>query len=190
MRRPFLSFRSRKPSTDRRATSLPGNTEGAYVDLLQNPERFTGYAGASSSRVWKAIYEENCFTPVPFIDPATPTSEGGAGFASLSSVKGMPGLTPGAWGETEKRLMGSLAGPRDGGDEVCLEKRVFYRLISGELSLSKGDFSPTPPTHSPFFFNDSLGLHASISIHICDEYLDQKTGLWVRSPFPPPSPKR
>ncbi len=35
---------------------------------------------------------------------------------------------------------------------MCLEKRIFYRIISG--------------------------LHASISIHICSEYLDQQTGAW------------
>lgn len=105
---------------------------GVYVDLLQNPERFTGYAGPSSSRVWKAIYEENCFTPVPFIDPSRAVSEGGTGFASLSSVgMGLGGLSGGAWGESERRLVGNLVGPRDGGEEVCLEKRVFYRLISG-----------------------------------------------------------
>ena len=28
-----------------------------------------------------------------------------------------------------------------------------------------------------------IGLHASISIHICDDYLDQATGKWVRSPL-------
>ncbi|GAA6018256.1 hypothetical protein JCM10207_002887 [Rhodosporidiobolus poonsookiae] len=140
------------------------DSEGVYVDLLENPERFTGYAGASASKVWKAIYEENCFTPVPFIDPSRPTSEGGSGFAHLSGggmssglggmggMGGLGGLSAGAWGESEKKLMGSLAGPRDAGDEVCLEKRVFYRVISG--------------------------LHASISVHICDDYLDQKTGLW------------
>ena len=111
---------------------------------MNNPERFTGYAGASSSRVWKAIYEENCFTPVPFIDPSRPVSEGGSGYAPLSSMAGMSGLggvnngfgglvNPGNWKEEERKLMGSLAGPRDGGDEVCLEKRVFYRLISGML---------------------------------------------------------
>lgn len=69
------------------------------------------------------------------------------------------GLNQGGWGESEKRLVGSLAGPRDAGDEeVCLEKRVFYRVISG--------------------------LHASISVHICDDFLDQSTGLWV-SRLPP-----
>lgn len=32
-----------------------------YVDLLRNPERFTGYAGFSAQRVWNNIYKENCF---------------------------------------------------------------------------------------------------------------------------------
>ena len=32
-----------------------------FVDLLLNPERFTGYKGDSSTRVWSAIYNENCF---------------------------------------------------------------------------------------------------------------------------------
>lgn len=32
-----------------------------YVDLLINPERFTGYSGETAHRVWRAIYEENCF---------------------------------------------------------------------------------------------------------------------------------
>ncbi|GAA5871804.1 hypothetical protein JCM16303_000870 [Sporobolomyces ruberrimus] len=148
------------------------DSEGVYVDLLENPERFTGYAGASSTRVWKAIYEENCFSPVPFIDPSRSSFEpGGTGFAPVSSspfgggLGGMGGggmgggggnsmgLNQGGWGESEKRLVGSLAGPRDAGDEeVCLEKRVFYRVISG--------------------------LHASISVHICDDFLDQSTGLW------------
>ena len=53
---------------------------GAYVNLLQNPERYTGYAGPSAARVWKGIQQENCF---------------------------------------------------GGQDDTCLEKRVFYRLMSG-----------------------------------------------------------
>ncbi|KAI0235958.1 endoplasmic oxidoreductin-1 [Massospora cicadina] len=37
------------------------SAEGEYVNLLTNPERFTGYAGDSAAKVWKSIYEENCF---------------------------------------------------------------------------------------------------------------------------------
>ncbi|XP_015785740.1 ERO1-like protein beta [Tetranychus urticae] len=35
--------------------------EGQYIDLLLNPERFTGYKGESAHRIWRSIYEENCF---------------------------------------------------------------------------------------------------------------------------------
>ena len=35
--------------------------ELSYVDLVLNPERYTGYAGHSPHRIWGAIYHENCF---------------------------------------------------------------------------------------------------------------------------------
>lgn len=33
-----------------------------YVDLLANPEGYTGYFGPSAARIWQAVYSENCFT--------------------------------------------------------------------------------------------------------------------------------
>ncbi|KRY30427.1 Endoplasmic oxidoreductin-1 [Trichinella spiralis] len=39
-----------------------------FVDLTLNPERYTGYKGNSAQRVWKCIYEENCFKPDPKFD--------------------------------------------------------------------------------------------------------------------------
>uniref|UniRef100_A0A6G1S9X5 ERO1-like protein beta n=1 Tax=Aceria tosichella TaxID=561515 RepID=A0A6G1S9X5_9ACAR len=39
--------------------------DAQYVDLLLNPERFTGYSGESAHRIWRAIYEENCFVTKP-----------------------------------------------------------------------------------------------------------------------------
>ncbi|KAI8853207.1 endoplasmic reticulum Oxidoreductin 1-domain-containing protein [Chytridium lagenaria] len=86
------------------------SSDGVYVDLLKNPERFTGYAGDSAARVWRAVYTENCFD----------TAESSGSFP--------------------------------GNDGQCMEKRVFYRLISG--------------------------LHSSISTHICDKSLNRKTGEW------------
>jgi ERO1-like protein beta len=110
--------------------------DGPYVDLLRNPERFTGYAGDGSWRIWKAIYQENCFDMV---------SE--------------TGITRGPFAESPHegnqlhQLLRSLLGKTDrGSEEVCKEKRVFYRIISG--------------------------LHASISIHICDEFFNRTTGEW------------
>ena len=32
-----------------------------YIDLAINPERYTGYTGPSTQRIWSAIYNENCF---------------------------------------------------------------------------------------------------------------------------------
>lgn len=31
------------------------------MDLLLNPERYTGYKGHSAHRIWRSIYKENCF---------------------------------------------------------------------------------------------------------------------------------
>lgn len=36
-------------------------SQGEYVDLLLNPERYTGYKGFSAHRIWRSIYKENCF---------------------------------------------------------------------------------------------------------------------------------
>ncbi|RNF03774.1 putative endoplasmic reticulum oxidoreductin [Trypanosoma rangeli] len=38
------------------------DTAASYVDLFQNPEGNTGYSGPMASRVWQAIYKENCMT--------------------------------------------------------------------------------------------------------------------------------
>jgi hypothetical protein len=57
-------------------------------------------------------------------------------------------------------------------DPHCLEKRVYYKVISGVFCL----YILCQPLLIP------LGLHASISTHICHEYLDQTTGQWV-GPF-------
>ncbi|CAN3363704.1 endoplasmic oxidoreductin-1 [Diutina catenulata] len=80
-----------------------------YVDLVTNPERFTGYGGNQSMSVWHAIYSENCF-------PNT----------SPMSMRG--GDEP----------------------EKCVEKNLFFRLVSG--------------------------MHASIAVHLANEYLDTQTG--------------
>ena len=32
-----------------------------YVDLTLNPERYTGYKGREAHKIWRAIYEGNCF---------------------------------------------------------------------------------------------------------------------------------
>ncbi len=37
------------------------SSDAVYVDLLLNPERYTGYVGESPHRIWHSVYNENCF---------------------------------------------------------------------------------------------------------------------------------
>ncbi|KAG1737692.1 hypothetical protein EDB19DRAFT_1717337 [Suillus lakei] len=110
---------------------LDDMTEGEYVDLTLVPERYTGYSGPSAHRVWKSIYEENCF--------------------GLSELNLLTTRSP-AQVTLPDTLTDVLREPINGedADGECLEKRVYYKIISG--------------------------LHASISTHICLEYLNQTTG--------------
>jgi hypothetical protein len=111
---------------------LESLTDGEYVDLSDNPERFTGYDGPSAHRIWNAIYQENCFG---LAEKSQPSS-------SMSSSSFLLSSNP----------LSSLSPPEEEDASECLEKRVYYKIISG--------------------------LHASISTHICHEYLDQATGEW------------
>ncbi|XP_054466504.1 LOW QUALITY PROTEIN: ERO1-like protein alpha [Anoplopoma fimbria] len=94
--------------------------DSQYVDLLLNPERFTGYRGPEVLQIWNSIYEENCFKPFTIKRPIMPNS-----FHRSS-------------GSEAKIFYSWLEGQ-------CVEKRAFYRLISG--------------------------LHASINIHLSARYL-------------------
>ncbi|KAF8070640.1 hypothetical protein FPV67DRAFT_1488144 [Lyophyllum atratum] len=113
---------------------LDDNTEGDYFDLSLVPERFTGYSGPDAHRIWRSIYEENCF-----------------GLTELN-LMGAKSPAPVSLPDSMSEVFSSEG---DGIDhtEHCLEKRVYYKVISG--------------------------LHASISTHICLDYLNQTTGRWA-----------
>lgn len=83
--------------------------EGDYIDLTLNPEKFTGYAGPSAHRVWRSIYEENCF-----------------GISESTLLSGVP--QPASMPDTMADVL-----LEDGEDTsgLCLEKRVYYKVISG-----------------------------------------------------------
>ena len=128
------------------------SAKGDYVSLVDNPERFTGYSGSGANMVWDAIYSENCFTgpSVPSSRQFTTKATGGKA-GSFGAVAPQP-PTRQAANDLRSVLQAnspSLAFPLE---EECLEKRVFYRVISG--------------------------MHASISTHICHDYLNQSTGTW------------
>ncbi|KAG2415599.1 endoplasmic oxidoreductin 1 precursor [Aspergillus terreus] len=113
--------------------------KGDYVSLVDNPERFTGYAGAGAHQVWDAIYRENCFLkPVPQQLELSPIPQAGG----LQAVNDFRSVLQ----KESKRTEGLPF------DNECLEKRVFHRVISG--------------------------MHASITTHLCWDYLNQTTGEW------------
>jgi ERO1-like protein beta len=118
-------------------------SNGDYVSLIENPERFTGYAGTGSENVWKSIYRENCFSK-PSNGHTASHSPAAQGFIDVMQDK----LTH----EIEKDAVGKPTLLDVEVDDECLEKRVFYRVISG--------------------------MHASISMHLCWDYLNQTTGEW------------
>lgn len=88
-------------------------TEGDYIDLSANPERFTGYAGPSAHRVWASIYEENCFGMSEF------------NLMSSQSPNAAPVNLPDS-------MTGALRADGSESSKNCLEKRVYYKIISGQ----------------------------------------------------------
>uniref|UniRef100_H2XLV5 Uncharacterized protein n=1 Tax=Ciona intestinalis TaxID=7719 RepID=H2XLV5_CIOIN len=97
-----------------------------YIDLIANPERYTGYKGPMAWRIWRAIYEENCFIAFSKLfcitRPETMSQ-------NVNPFKRIP------QGKIHRQhIIG-----------MCLEKRVFYRVISG--------------------------LHTSINTHLSAKYL-------------------
>ncbi|GAB7347406.1 hypothetical protein MBLNU459_g4332t1 [Dothideomycetes sp. NU459] len=131
------------------------SAKGDYVSLVDNPERFTGYAGDGAHQVWEGIYRENCFSK----PRTTQQSFGASGlsphFGGYSGLQGQAAQNLRSvmkeHGRQQALQSGSLEDDMEFEDE-CLEKRVFYRVISG--------------------------MHASISTHLCREYLNQTTGEW------------
>ncbi|KAF1986242.1 endoplasmic oxidoreductin [Aulographum hederae CBS 113979] len=140
-------------------------SKGDYVSLVDNPERFTGYGGAGAHQVWEAIYRENCFAkPQPEKDNeelSTGMSSSPFGFSNLQQAQAAQDLRNvikehGVQQGLEKAIAkGDSSWPFDENlefEDSCVEKRVFYRVISG--------------------------MHASISTHLCNEFLNQTTGEW------------
>ena len=130
------------------------SSEGVYVSLVKNPERFTGYAGNHANAVWREIYRENCF------EMQLQTREEEVSVSRIQAGRGT------AKSDLEAVILGLNKAKRMGAMETemynqlqlentCLEKRVFWRLISG--------------------------MHTSISTHLSWDYLNQTTGQWVNN---------
>ncbi len=136
------------------------SAKGDYVSLVDNPERFTGYAGVGARQVWEAIYRENCFTEPSQRQYKSSVSTPMNPFGGLVGLQGQAAQDLRSVMK-EHSVQQSIA---KGSDSItmeddlvsleneCLEKRVFYRIVSG--------------------------MHASISMHLCWDHLNQTTGTW------------
>ncbi|TKA83809.1 hypothetical protein B0A55_00016 [Friedmanniomyces simplex] len=129
--------------------------KGNYVSLAENPERFTGYAGEGAHQVWEAIYRENCFSKpstsehsvsVPGLSAPVPALSQNQAQAAMDFKQVMKAH------DRQAAIKPGVSEEALDAEEECLEKRVFYRVISG--------------------------MHASISTHLCHDYLNQSTGQW------------
>lgn len=135
------------------------SAKGDYVSLVENRERFTGYSGAGAHHVWDAIYRENCFSkPSANTPSSTVQSNSGGPFGApnkaardLKSVMKEQAFQRGMQSAIAHSADSPLFDPVEL-DDQCIEKRVFYRVISG--------------------------MHASISTHLCWDYLNQTNGQW------------
>ncbi|CAI4218652.1 unnamed protein product [Parascedosporium putredinis] len=133
-------------------------SKGDYVSLLQNPERFTGYAGDGAKQVWDAIYRENCFQKSSFPKSSPPGVSDwppkGPAALDIKHVLEAAGRQQAL--EQKRQESPNTPFVAETGLELedqCIEKRVFYRVISG--------------------------MHASISTHLCWDFLNQTTGEWT-----------
>ncbi|KAL1303998.1 hypothetical protein AAFC00_000441 [Neodothiora populina] len=130
-------------------------SKGDYVSLLDNPERFTGYSGEGTHQVWKAIYQENCFSKQTAESEAKSSGNPIAPFGGLTGSQGQAAQDLKSVMKEHGRQQAMQTGGMEDKlefEDTCLEKRVFYRVVSG--------------------------LHASISTHLCYDYLNQTTGQW------------
>ncbi|KAF2026500.1 endoplasmic oxidoreductin [Setomelanomma holmii] len=140
--------------------------KGEYVSLVDNPERYTGYAGVGAQQVWEAIYRENCFSKPPKLaktDGQSAPAGGSSPFGAFGNQQQMLAANQlrnvmkeqGAQQKVQSAIAHGTAVARLDPvelDDTCLEKRVFHRVVSG--------------------------MHASISAHLCWDYLNQTTGQW------------
>ncbi|OTB17319.1 hypothetical protein K445DRAFT_315952 [Daldinia sp. EC12] len=128
--------------------------KGDYVSLVHNPERFTGYAGEGAKMVWDAIYRENCFQRSSFPHSASlgtsPVAKGPAAQDFRNVLQDAERQQILQQHQQNPSTTFAQTGLENEGE--CLEKRVFYRVVSG--------------------------MHASISTHLCWDFLNQTTGEW------------
>ncbi|TRY83864.1 hypothetical protein DNTS_030094 [Danionella cerebrum] len=112
--------------------------ESEYVDLLLNPERYTGYKGPSAWRVWNSIYEENCFKPRSVYRPLNPLApsrgdDDGEGFYNwLEEGWGKP-----VWGPNPQEFTRRFDSAETKGEGTRRLKNLYFLFLIELRALTK-----------------------------------------------------
>jgi hypothetical protein len=106
---PWKPAKSSKVGSEDEWYYTDDHTDGEFFDLVENPERYTGYSGRSAARQWSAIHEGTGFGLKEYTDAA------GAGY-TLSSLPDDRG--------------NDFTGE-------CAEKRVYHKILSGESRITR-----------------------------------------------------
>lgn len=120
--------------------------DSVYINMALNPEGYTGYEGEETHRIWRAIYEENCFLGTNSGSGNTGNGKSGTGNGNDPAAVAAPAS--------------GLMRPARSADfaSMCFEQRVFYRVFSGlHASISThisnnypiGAVDPMLDLHSP-----------------------------------------
>ena len=125
----------------------------SYINMELNPEGYTGYEGFAPHRIWKAIYDENCFTIGQTAASQSSSSSMSTFGGPTATKKNTPTAPPksnhpNSVDSNDHSSNGSILPSTAPGspefESMCYEQRVLYRLLSG--------------------------MHASISTHIANSY--------------------
>ncbi|XP_029449693.1 ERO1-like protein beta isoform X2 [Rhinatrema bivittatum] len=115
-----------------------GSPDTQYVDLLLNPERYTGYKGSSAWRVWNSIYEENCFKPRSVYRPLNPLApsrgedDGESFYKWLEGTWGKP-----HWGPNVKEFTRRFDPVETKGEGPRRLKNLYFLYLIELRALSK-----------------------------------------------------
>lgn len=124
------------------ASAVAAGGEEEYVDLVQNPESNTGYVGPLATRIWEAVYRENCFDVAAMLSAHNDADDD----------DGSEAVNVGKGGGSDVTTEGT-----------CTEQLIFYRLISGlqtsiATHLSVNFFRQTPiGSDAPIEFSPNCG---------------------------------
>ncbi|PVV04652.1 hypothetical protein BB560_000836 [Smittium megazygosporum] len=123
--------------------------EGTWIDLIENPEKFTGYTGTSANQIWLSIYKYNCFgvtsvlqslDPSKDIYPPKTKAKLSSFLQSLAEEDPYSALTP----------------------KIPDEINMFYKIISVKELLETTDEAYSP-------FNEKKFFHSPVTKHLLDE---------------------